>query len=201
MLANSWCWRIGVLSIHSTHVRNKTPVCPMHIYVLKTSTNKWFSACFLSLLLLLLLLFLLSLLFGHLRQHKHEYKWLSSQRQEKRVKMKKIRTTKLTPTFMSTSDVHFDRTVSFWPRQTIFNCDKLQLVQHLPDVCMQCVYSGTWSHKPNINTSHFDLLLRCLFKMKFTRIYFIRLPICCPFAPHRKVCVCVCVLASQTNTP
>lgn len=117
--------------------------------------------------------------------------------------MEKNHTTKLTPTFMSTLDVHFDRTVSFWPRQTIFNCDKLQLVHHLPDVCeSMCVHTGTRSHKPNINTSHFDLLLRWFVANEIHTNLFYSFTNCnllsiCPTSES----VCVCVLASRANTP
>lgn len=107
---------------------------------------------------------------------------------------KEVRTTKLTPTFMSTLDVHFDRTVPFWPRQTIFNCDKLQLVHHLPDVCL-CACS-VWSHKPSINTSHFDLLLRWLVANEIHMNLFYSFANCnllsiCPTS--KSGCVCVCV--------
>lgn len=80
MRASICFWKIGVLSIHTIKTKHLSVQCTYMCS--KTSTNKWFSACFLSLLLLS------SLMLGHLRQHKHEYKWLSSQRQEKRVEMK-----------------------------------------------------------------------------------------------------------------
>lgn len=102
-----WYWRIGVLSINTIKTKHLYVQC-IHMCVLKTSANKLFSACFLSPLSL-------SLLLGHLRQHKHEYKWLSSQRQEKRVEMKKKKYSQ------NETDpdiyVHFRR--SLWPHRSI----------------------------------------------------------------------------------